>query len=271
MPTTTRIGTLLAAGLVLVVLGFAVGCKEQPSMSSRALSGTGASSPDGGSTGPTGGDVTCPPNAFIVAPLTTAWWQSAPPSQCVQSSTHDQPQLFDDCGHAGWNPACGAPPPVGAWECEGSYYSLHCLKDGDCPQGWSCALWDYPPDANGGTCQKTCTGTTPNECIRCDLACRGGICTTAPPPLGPPCTQDCECTGKWLGVCNAGHCDPGATVVATGFCGEDCPCNGGSCGSTDAGRIPACCYLPDGRIAGPGDPACQPAVGGCSTVGLPRR
>jgi hypothetical protein len=212
------------------------------------------------------GDTDCV-NTWYPGPLPLPWWIASPPSgACVERSCHQPMQPYDLCvtNCLPWNPdVCGE--PLGSIECVcGSvgtslacYVTQTCLKQADCPPSMACVVdgspGDYDPNVypQGGYCEKTC-GTN-LDCVYCDFVCGPqGVCELRQPPM-QPCTVDCECG---MLVCVDGFCQVRGRL-SHGLCNPyggpaDCACVGGTCDER------WCCVLPDGTIAGPSSPACQP-------------
>jgi hypothetical protein len=83
---------------------------------------------------------------------------------------------------------CGV-PHQGASICLGNaagraYWTSTCKVHGDCPLGMQCTIDGIVAgevdiaSPNFGRCQRTCVEDT--DCLRCDLACVGGLCVPTP-------------------------------------------------------------------------------------------
>lgn len=200
---------------------------------------------------------------WSTAPLALPDWASQ--TECLQGLAHTPAQYYDDCAFDQEKRTpehCGA-PSRGATVCQPNGTSdvgrrtQTCVRRTDCPAGMACVLEGAPVEAVprgywSGICERQCTGTTPGECLRCDMECdvEKKICRQRRPDPGPQktCVSDCQCPD---GICDQGRCNNETGAARWGLCGPggDCACNGGTC-------IGECCHLPDGSIAGRFSPAC---------------
>lgn len=206
--------------------------------------------------------------AYTIGTLPEPWFLSDPPAQCLESITHDSPELYDDCVGNGVSPqGCGS-PQRGVILCQGNGFSSIartsqlCRADADCPVGAACVLnelpvADYAYPFWAGVCEKRCTGDGgPAECVRCDMECdvAVGLCR-AKRYVRPfvPCEHTCQCplAGDFCSQ-QTGGCVQTLALMDAFRCGDrgTCPCLGGEC-------VDGCCIMPDGHIATPFEPACE--------------
>jgi hypothetical protein len=264
-----------------LILALVCSCRSSSSTldaSTRACTGCLADGPLVSSDGSVDGDAcgvtsACVAMVECTGPYTnlrvgTAWWRGpgAALTACDMATSHDPPQLYDDCdlsSNARLDPvACGR-PAGGTVQCTGNTFSnrgrinVACYKRADCPTGMGCVyngtVQDVPDYAGDwGLCEKICDGSNPNDCVRCDLACMNGACQPKP-PAPKPCHADCECPS---GNCNyfTGLCRDHMAQAPRDYCGlpgggNGCPCTEGTCRT-------GCCYKSDGTVANAMDPEC---------------
>lgn len=201
-------------------------------------------------TGPCPVAIGCDGGWMSYSSIAAPAWMAGTLDACVEHPSHSPPQLYDDCPVV-MRSGC-AYPERNATYCYGNHLAATCRVSDDCPAGWVCA--------DQSQCEKACTGTTPNECGRCDLACHPTLhYCTIPVPEPVPCVSGCQCASR---VCEQGFC-----LVLTGnlpplgdFCDPippafpgACACRGGTCREIDG-----CCVLADGSIANSASPECAP-------------
>jgi hypothetical protein len=206
--------------------------------------------------------------AYTIGTLPEPWFVANPPEQCVESITHDIPELYDDCVSNGASlTGCGA-PSNGIIVCQGNGFSdvprttQVCRTDAECPEGSACVADELPLAENplpfsSSQCEKRCTGDGgPAECVRCDMECdiAVGLCR-AKRYVRPfeACEHTCQCSRAGDSCSReTGSCFETLAVMDAYRCGDrgTCPCMGGEC-------VDGCCIMPDGHIATPFDAACQ--------------
>ena len=202
-------------------------------------------------TGPCPVAIGCDGGWTTYSSIAAPAWLAGRLDACVEHPTHSPPQLYDDCPVV-MRSSCDYPERNAVY-CHGNHLAATCRVSADCPAGWVCA--------NQSQCEKACTGATPNECGRCDLACHPTLhYCSIPVPAPVPCISDCQCPGRGCelstGFCSTAlggiprledSCDP----TPPPFPGA-CACRGGTC------REDRCCVLANGSIANAFSPECAP-------------